>query len=509
MKDLLLTLDIGTGSTRAGLVTNTGEILGFAQREYEQITPQAGWSEQPPSLWWQSVCQCTQELYARYAEYWPRIAAVGACGQMHGTVLLDADGELVVDRAMLWNDKRAQPQVARFSHQQPPQPWLELLNNPPTAAWPAFKLAWLREHHPSQWERIATVLMPKDYVNFRLCGVRATDYSEASCYYLMDSATLQWSPEALRQFGLRADQLPAIHLSSEVIGHITYSAASVTGLPPGVPVVAGTADMAATLLGSGVYQAGIASDSTGTSTLLTVVSEHPLLSAGVNNLHLANSAWGGFTLLDAGGDAMRWARSALSAGQLSHQQMLDMAAEVPPGAEGLLFLPYLTGERLAEHTNSRAQFFGLQRKHRQPHLYRAVLEGVALASLRNLQQLRRHAQEPEAMIASGGGARSPLWLQIKASVYNLPLLQTRNQENGTTGCAIVAGIGVGLFSSFAQGVSRTVSIEREFTPDPRQHEHYLRCFELFEQLYRQAQPLYEQLDVISSFSFSPDEGTPQ
>ncbi|MDN6880870.1 FGGY family carbohydrate kinase, partial [Serratia bockelmannii] len=260
MKDLLLTLDIGTGSTRAGLVTNTGEILGFAQREYEQITQQAGWSEQPPSLWWQSVCQCTQELYARYAEYWPRIAAVGACGQMHGTVLLDADGELVVDRAMLWNDKRAQPQVARFSHQQPPQPWLELLNNPPTAAWPAFKLAWLREHHPSQWERIATVLMPKDYVNFRLCGVRATDYSEASCYYLMDSATLQWSPEALRQFGLRADQLPAIHLSSEVIGHITPAAASVTGLPPGVPVVAGTADMAATLLGSGVYQAGIASD---------------------------------------------------------------------------------------------------------------------------------------------------------------------------------------------------------------------------------------------------------
>lgn len=141
MKDLLLTLDIGTGSARAGLVANTGKILGFAQREYEQITPQAGWSEQSPSLWWQCVCQCTQELHARYAEYWPRIAAVGACGQMHGTVLLDADGELVVDRAMLWNDKRAQPQVARFSHQQPPQPWLELLNNPPPppgrrSSWP-------------------------------------------------------------------------------------------------------------------------------------------------------------------------------------------------------------------------------------------------------------------------------------------------------------------------------------------------------------------------------------
>ncbi|HEI6966367.1 TPA: pentose kinase [Yersinia enterocolitica] len=509
MKDLLLTLDIGTGSTRAGLVMCTGEILGFAQREYDQITPQAGWAEQPPSLWWQSACECTQELLVRFAEYRPRIAAVGVCGQMHGTVLLDADGELVVDRALLWNDKRSQAQVDNFKQQQAPEPWLALLNNPPAAAWPAFKLCWLRENHPEQWAQVATVLMPKDYINFRLCGVRATDYSEASCYYLMDSATQTWSETALNQFQLRRDQLPALYLSSDVIGQIDQSAAAATGLPVGIPVVAGAADMAATLLGSGVYQPGTASDSTGTSTLLTVVAKQPLLDPWVNNLHLANSAWGGFTILDAGGDAMRWARMALNDSRLNHQQMLDLAANVSPGAEGLLFLPYLTGERLAEHTNSRAQFFGLQRKHRQEHLYRAVLEGVALAALRNLQQLRRCTQEPDAMIASGGGARSALWLQIKSSAYNLPILQTRNQENGTTGCAIIAGVGIGLFSSFAQGVSRTVSIEREITPDPRLHEHYLRCFELFEQLYGQAQSLYEQLDVISSFSFSENKGTPQ
>lgn len=509
MKDLLLTLDVGTGSTRAGLVMCTGEILGFAQREYDQITPQAGWAEQPPSLWWQSACECVQELLAHFAEYRPRIAAVGVCGQMHGTVLLDANGELVVDRALLWNDKRSQPQVERFKQQQDPQPWLALLNNPPTAAWPAFKLCWLRENHPELWARIATVLMPKDYINFRLCGVRATDYSEASCYYLMDSTTQFWSETALKQFQLRRDQLPSLHLSSEVIGQINQVAAAATGLPVGIPVVAGAADMAATLLGSGVYQPGTASDSTGTSTLLTVVAKQPLLDPWINNLHLANPAWGGFTILDAGGDAMRWARMALNDSHLSHQQMLELATEVMPGAEGLLFLPYLTGERLAEHTNSRAQFFGLQRKHRQQHLYRAVLEGVALAAWRNLQQLRRCTQEPEVMIASGGGARSALWLQIKASIYNLPILQTRNQENGTTGCAIIAGVGVGLFSSFAQGVNRTVSVEQEFMPDPRLHEHYLRCFELFEQLYRQAQPLYEQLDVISSFSFSADKGTPQ
>ncbi|RLM04947.1 xylulokinase [Gibbsiella quercinecans] len=509
MKDILLTLDVGTGSTRAGLVTNTGQILGFTQREYDQITPQAGWAEQPPSLWWQSACQCLQELLARFADQRPRIAAVGVCGQMHGTVLLDAAGELVVDRALLWNDKRSQPQVDRFKQQGLAESWLAMLNNPPTAAWPAFKLAWLREHHPDQWARIATVLMPKDYINFRLCGARATDYSEASCYYLLDSGTLTWSEPALRHFHLRVDQLPTLHLSSDIIGQISPAAAAATGLPVGIPVVAGAADMAATLLGSGVYQPGAASDSTGTSTLLTMVAGKPLRDPWVNNLHLANPAWGGFTILDAGGDAMRWARMALNDSRLSHQQMLDLAAEIAPGAEGLIFLPYLTGERLAAHTNSRAQFFGLQRKHRQGHLYRAVLEGVALASLRNLLQLQRCAQPPEAIIASGGGARSALWLQIKASVYNLPLLQTRNQENGTTGCAIIAGVGIGLFNSFAEGVKRTVSVEREFMPDPRQHEHYMRCFELFERLYHQAQPLYEQLDVISSFSFSADKGTPQ
>ncbi len=509
MKNILLTVDVGTGSTRAGLVMCSGEIIGFAQREYDQITPQAGWAEQPPSLWWQSACQCIQELLTRFAEYRPRIAAVGVCGQMHGTVLLDSDGELVVDRALLWNDKRAQPQVERFRQQEGQEPWLILLNNPPTAAWPAFKLLWLREQHPELWARIATVLMPKDYINFKLCGARTTDYSEASCYYLMDSATRSWSAKALDRFQLRADQLPELRLSSDVIGAISLQAAAATGLPAGIPVVTGAADMAATLLGSGVYQPGTASDSTGTSTLLTLIADRPLLDPWVNNLHLANPAWGGFTILDAGGDAVRWARLALSQNQLSHQQILELAAEVPAGAEGLLFLPYLSGERLAETTHSRAQFFGLQRRHREGHLYRAVLEGVALGALRNLQQLRRCAQTPERMIASGGGARSALWLGIKASVYNLPILQTRNQENGTTGCAIIAGVGVGLFSDFTQGVQRTVSFEREIMPDARLHAQYMRCFELFEQLYRQAQPLYEQLDVISAFSCSTDRGTTQ
>ncbi|HDU9882947.1 TPA: pentose kinase [Klebsiella pneumoniae] len=454
MKDKILTIDVGTGSTRAAIVRIDGAMIGFAQREYEQTTPCAGWSEQAPSLWWQAACDCIREVLYRYPETAAQIAVIGACGQMHGTVLLDEQGELVEDRALLWNDKRSQPQLAK-------------------------------------------VLMPKDYINFMLTGAMATDYSEASCYFLMDSETRSWSSQACETFGLRVDQLPELKLSSDIIGQVTQRAADLTGLPAGIPVVAGTSDMAASLLGSGVYEPGMASDSTGTSTLMTVVSPRQLHHPLVNNLHLANAAWGGFTILDAGGDAVRWARLALADNQITHPQLLQEAAAVPAGAEGLLFLPYLTGERLAEHTNSRAQFFGLQRKHRRGHLFRAVLEGVAFASWRNLRQLQKCGQYPQQMIASGGGARSPLWLEIKAAAYNLPILSTRNQENGVTGCGIIAGVGVGLYADFASGVRQTVQFDKVISPDPRLRDYYHACSELFDTLYRQSAALYDRLDALS------------
>lgn len=331
MKDKILTIDVGTGSTRAAIVRIDGAMIGFAQREYEQTTPCAGWSEQAPSLWWQAACDCIREVLYRYPETAAQIAVIGACGQMHGTVLLDEQGELVEDRALLWNDKRSQPQVDAFNAREGWEKWLAHLNNPPAAAWPAFKLAWWRENHPDRWSQLAKVLMPKDYINFMLTGAMATDYSEASCYFLMDSETRSWSSQACETFGLRVDQLPELKLSSDIIGQVTQRAADLTGLPAGIPVVAGTSDMAASLLGSGVYEPGMASDSTGTSTLMTVVSPRPLHHTLVNNLHLANAAWGGFTILDAGGDAVRWARLALADNQITHPQLLQEAAAVPAG----------------------------------------------------------------------------------------------------------------------------------------------------------------------------------
>lgn len=221
MKDKILTIDVGTGSTRAAILRIDGAMIGFAQREYEQTTPCAGWSEQAPSLWWQAACDCIREVLYRYPETAAQIAVIGACGQMHGTVLLDEQGELVEDRALLWNDKRSQPQVDAFIAREGREKWLAHLNNPPAAAWPAFKLVWWREHHPERWPQLAKVLMPKDYINFMLTGAMATDYSEASCYFLMDSETRSWSSQACETFGLRVDQLPDLKLSSDIIGRNT------------------------------------------------------------------------------------------------------------------------------------------------------------------------------------------------------------------------------------------------------------------------------------------------
>ena len=273
-----------------------------------------------------------------------------------------------------------------------------------------------------------------------------------------------------------------------------------TGLPQGIPVVAGTADMAATLLGSGVYERGTASDSTGTSTLLTVVSDRPVISSCLNNLHLANNAWGGFSILDAGGDAMRWARLAFHDNQRSYQSMIEAARAVQFGSESLFFLPYLTGERNAEKNNSRAQFFGLNRKHRAGHLYRAILEGVGFAAAMNLRQLEQRSIPIESVIASGGGAKDELWLSIKAAIYNKPIIKTKAEENGTLGCAMIGALGVGLFQDEKQAVSKVIAVEKEIMPDPRQVDYYQQASVVFEQLYQQSQALYDQLDTLNQLA---------
>ena len=497
-KDLHLAIDVGTGSARAALVDRLGQILAVAAFEHDQIVPRFGWAEQRPADWWSGTVQAIHSVIRSVDSAAARIAAICACGQMHGTVLIDDRGELVRETVPLWNDKRTIDLAAAFERDHPPARYRPESGNPPTPAWPGFKLAWMRDHDAAAYAATRTVLMPKDYVNFRLTGAAAMDLGDASCSFLMNPATRQWSEAMFAQLGLDAAKFPAIRAPLEILGAVTPAAARETGLTEGTPVLVGGADYPMALFGSGACRKGLASDVTGTSCILTLIAEKPLLDPEICNVATIEGNWGPFVLLETGGDAVRWARRALYDKSLTYVEMAAEAAEAPPGADGLFFMPYLTGERLGAHRNARAQFFGLGAAHERRHLNRAVLEGVAFASARYLRIMEKAAgQRIERVIASSGGAKSALWLKIKAGIYGIPIVVPKEPECGLIGCAALAATATGRFSSPVAAADAYVRYAEEIAPDPAWVARYAAMQPFFDRLYRHSQALYDDLDPLT------------
>jgi xylulokinase len=488
----VVAIDVGTGSVRAALVAADGRILAFAARTHEQHTPRPDWSEQSPSAWWEGVCACLQELRAAVPEV--PVEAVAACGQMHGPVPIGASGDVLAERVQLWNDKRPAGLVAAFAGRAEAPTAAEVVANPPAPAWIAFKIAWLRDHAPQVYERAAVFLTPKDFVNWRLTGVAATDYSEASGSFVLAWRTRAYDPALAAALGIDLAKLPRPVPAQAIIGRVTAEAARATGLPAGVPVVAGGGDFLVALLGSGVSEPGIGSDITGTSTLISVHARAPILDPRVMNLHAAGEGWVPFAMIDAGGDAVRWARRLLDAPGTDFARITELAATSAAGAEGLVFLPYLNGERLGPHGNARAQFFGVTARHGKAHFYRAVMEGCAIASKRNIRVMQGAGAAFERVVASGGGAKARLWLEIKANVYGLPVIVPEEPESGILGCAALAGTAVGLHPDLPTATRRLVRHGPPILPDPVLVERYARIEEIFTDLYLAAGPFYDRLD---------------
>jgi xylulokinase len=496
-QDLYLSIDVGTGSARAALVDTRGTILAIVSREHEQIVQQYGWAEQRPEDWWAGVIHAIRGLLDAYPHARERIVAICACGQMHGTVLIDANGQLTSPSVLLWNDKRTASLVQAFEKHNRPEDYLSRSGNPPTPAWPAFKLQWLRDNEPEAYARTAAVMMPKDYINFRLTGEVAQDWTEASCSFLMDPQTRDWSRQMLDRLGVRAEILPRIRSPQEILGGISVVAAQETGLAVGTPVLVGGGDYPVSLLGSGVCRPGLGSDVTGTSCIITTIARQPLLDPEISNVACASN-WGPFVLLESGGDAMRWARRAFHENSLSYADISNRAAQAPAGSNGLLFAPYLSGERLGQHRNARAQFFGIAANHGLAHLHRAVLEGVAFAAARHIDIMQTATGQPlQRVIASGGGAKSALWLKIKASIYGIPIVVPEEAECGVIGCAALAAAAVGHFSTPEDAAEHFVRYADEVLPDPAWVEVYQRMQPIFNRLYLHSQQMYDDLDRLA------------
>lgn len=494
-KDLLLAFDVGTSSVRAALVSETGKILAFAAKELEQVIPQFGWSQQSPRAWWEGLVVSVRRVLEKVVDGADRVAAIAGCGQMHGVVLLDDAGKLVLEEAPIWNDKRTRELVAKFCAEQDTKALLPIVANPPTVAWPAFKLAWIKQNLPKTYDAARTVLMPKDYINFKLTGERRFDVTEASSSYLFDIRTGSWSEKILKALGLDPAKLPLIGEATEVLGVVTKEAAESTGLCAGTPVVVGAGDFPVALFGSGVTSPGTGCDITGTSTVITILSEHPAADQNISNVQAITGGWAAFTILDASGDAIRWARRTFNQQEPhSYEQMMSLAEGVPAGADNLLFLPYLNGERLAHQPNSRAQFFGLTSRHTVAHLYRAAMEGVAFASKRNIELMKSRGYRLDRMVSAAGGARTRLWLEIKASIYNTAILVPSEPECGVLGCAMLAGFAAGFFSSLESARVDLVRYEGEVLPNPRWSERYQKLQSVFDDLYRSSEKFWDRLD---------------
>jgi xylulokinase len=493
-KDLFLAIDIGTGSVRAALFHRSGQMLALRARQHDQIVSGFGLAEQRPADWWDGAVESIRRVLETTEGAARRVGAISACGQMHGTVLVDDNGQLVLDSVQLWNDKRPGEEVSAFVAAHDLDGLWPIAANPPSVAWPGFKLKWIARNQPEALARAASVLMPKDYVNFRLTGTLGMDESDASCTYLWDAREGDWSSELTSLLGVEARLLPKVRTAQAVLGSVTAKAAAETGLLAGTPVAAGTSDFAATLLGSGVSPEHRGSDITGTSTLITAYSGKPLQDPVVTNMRTADGAWGAFTILDAGGDAMRWARRAFHNNEIDYDAIVSMAGAAPPGCDRLLFLPYLSGERFGA-AKARGEFFGLASGHRAGHLHRAVMEGVAFAARRNLFVLERKTGPIESVVAAAGGARG-LWLEIKASIYDRPIVVPAQPEAGVAGCAMIAAVAVGEAADWAEARRRFVSFSDEILPHPAWRDRYSRYAEVFDALYDSNRSLWPMLDAL-------------
>lgn len=455
-----LGIDLGTSSVKALLVSAEGHIIGRGAAEYAIERPKPGWAEQSPDAWWQATVSAVRSALARANQRYPEIAAIGLSGQMHGTVLLDKSGSWL-NPAVIWPDRRSQSQVKEISEFIGAQRLIELAGSPLATGFQAATIRWFQQEQPALWRKVANVLGPKDYLRWRLTGETFSEPSDGSGTLLLDVRRRDWSAELLDAIELDQDLLPEIVPSTAVGGHLAVEPAEQLGPPPGIPVICGAADTACGLLGAGVVDEG--------ALLLTISSGGQLVVPASKveidlegRLHTLCSAlepieqqpgWYQMAAILSAGLSLRWLRDRVFGlkGADAYMTMTSLAKQAPPGANGLIFLPYLMGER-TPHMDplARGLFLGLTAEHGRPELIRAVMEGVVMACYDAYEVLAEIEARPSHIILAGGGARSDLWRQIVADVFNLPVRPLATREQAAIGAALLAGAGLGALDPAAE-----------------------------------------------------------
>src|SRR5215469_3052780 len=442
--DYVLGIDVGTGGTRAVLVDSTGAIASSATCEHVPFaSPKTGWAEQDPQDWWKAAGAAIREALSKVPG--AKVTGVGLAGQMHGAVLLDEQDE-VIRPALIWCDQRTQPQCDWLNAKIGEQRIIELTCNPALTNFTLTKLLWVRDNEPELWKRFRRVLLPKDYVRFCMTGEHAMDVAEASGTLMLDVAHRRWSQEMMAAVGLPLSCLPRLCESPEVCARISSAGAAATGLQAGTPVVGGAGDQAGGAVGMGIVRGGAVSATIGTSGVVFAATDNAAMDVRgrVHTFcHAVPGRWHVMGVTQAAGLSLHWLRDLLqNSSSLSYDQLTREAAEIPAGSDGVLWTPYLMGERTPHlDPNARGALVGLAANHTRAHVVRAVLEGVAF-SLKDTFSLFSEMRVPVRKVRlGGGGARSRLWRQIQADVYGQEVEILQAEEGAAYGAALLAGVG--------------------------------------------------------------------
>ena len=484
---LFLGLDVGTSGVKAILVGRDGDVVAAASTPLTLSTPKPGWAEQDPDAWWKASLASMKALLSGDTTRAARVAAVGISGQMHSSVFLDREGQ-VIRPALLWCDGRTTEECAEITRAVGGEDRLrELASNPALEGFTLPKVLWLRRHEPQAFARLATVVLAKDYVRYRLTGALATEPSDASATLMYDTAHLRWSSEILKAVGLTESVVPDVGGSSEVLGKVTAAASSLCGLSAGTPVVGGGADNACGAAGVGVVAAGEAVASWGTSGTVLAPMTTPRVDPRLRAhtfCHVVPNCWYLMGVVLSAGGAFAWYRDQLARDLATsadaNQRLNDEAATIPPGADGVTFLPYLQGERTPHRdAAARGAFVGLSLAHSRAHLSRAVLEGVCYALRDSVSILGELGLSPSELLLTGGGARSAFVRSLQADVYGVPVSTVNREEGPAYGAALLAAVGAGAFPDVAAAARATLTRTPAQSPDPSVRAAYDAAYARF------------------------------
>jgi xylulokinase len=486
-----LGIDVGTSGTRAVLIDASGKIIASATAEHEPFcSPEIGWAEQSPADWWRASVAAIRAVLAIENVRAEEMGAISFSGQMHGSVLLDERDE-ILRPALIWCDQRTEAQCRRITEQTGAETLIKRVCNPAVTGFTLPKLLWVREHEPEIWRRVKTILLPKDYVRFRLSGDKASDVADSSGTLLFDVQKRCWSGEMLRDFEIDEKLLPSVFESIEITGTVSPVGAAETGLRAGTLIVAGAGDNAAGAIGMGVTRAGTTSATIGTSGVCFAVTDKPMLDpkGRIHTLcHAIPNRWHNTGVTQAAGLSLKWFRENF-AERKSYDQLAEEAAEVSSGADGAIWLPYLMGERTPHlDPHARAALVGLTASHTRAHAVRAVLEGVAF-SLRDSLEIFRELNVPvETIRLGGGGAKSALWRQIQADVYEQTIETIEAEEGAAFGAALLAAVGAGAWKTVDEACAETIRVKERVEPDAKSSEKLNRNYAAYKTLYQALRP---------------------